>query len=139
MNNEYDDIIDLPHHISTKHPQMTQEARAAQFAPFAALTGYDDEVKETARLTNKRIELDDEAKSILNNKIQMIIEQLSERPIVAFTYFVPDNKKEGGKYVTVTGVVRKIDEYKQIIVLEDKIEIPINEIVDIANVDNNRI
>lgn len=131
MSNKYDDIINLPHHISNKHPQMTLEARAAQFAPFAALTGYDDAVKETARLTNERIELDEETKSILDNKIQIIKEHISTRPEISFTYFIPDLKKDGGKYVTVTGIVRKIDEYRQVIILEDKTEIPINEIINI--------
>lgn len=131
MNNKYDDIINLPHHISNKHPQMSLEARAAQFAPFAALTGYDDEVKETARLTNKRIELDDEAKSVLDSKIQMIMENISAKPTISITYFIPDIKKDGGEYVTITGIIKKIDEYKQVIVLEDKTEIPINEIADI--------
>lgn len=136
MNNNYDNIINLPHHISSKHPKMSLEARAAQFAPFSALTGYEDEVKETARLTYDRIELDDEVKNILNYKIQMIIKQLSERPTVSFTYFVPDTRKEGGKYITVIGNVRKIDKYKQIIVLEDKTEIPIKEIIDMSMVNN---
>ena len=131
MSNKYDDIINLPHHISKKHPQMTLEARAAQFAPFAALTGYDDEVKETERLTNRRIELDDEAKSILDNKIQIILEQISQRPSVSITYFLPDTKKAGGEYVTITGTIKKIDGYNQVIVLENRIEIPINEIIDI--------
>ncbi len=131
MSNKYDDIINLPHHISKKHPQMTLEARAAQFAPFAALTGYDDEVKETERLTNRRIELDDEAKSILDNKIQIILEQISQRPTVSITYFLPDTKKAGGEYVTITGTIKKIDGYNQVIVLENRIEIPINEIIDI--------
>lgn len=136
MNNNYDNIINLPHHVSSKHPQMSLEARTAQFAPFSALTGYEDEVKETERLTYDRIELDDEVKNILNHKIQMIIKQLSERPTVSFTYFVPDTRKEGGKYITVIGNVRKIDKYKQIIVLEDKTEIPIKEIIDISKVNN---
>lgn len=131
MSNKYDDIINLPHHISKKHPQMTLEARAAQFAPFAALTGYDDEVKETERLTNRRIELDDEAKSILDNKIQIILEQISQRPTVSITYFLPDTKKAGGEYVTITGTIKKIDGYNQVIVLENRTEIPINEIIDI--------
>lgn len=131
MSNKYDDIINLPHHISKKHPQMTLEARAAQFAPFAALTGYDDEVKETARLTNRRIELDDEAKSILDNKIQIILEQISQRPTVSITYFLPDTKKAGGEYVTITGIIKKVDSYNQVIVLENRTEIPINEIIDI--------
>lgn len=132
MSNKYDDIINLPHHISNKHPQMTLEARAAQFAPFAALTGYDDAVKETARLTNERIELDEETKSILDNKIQIIKEHISARPEISFTYFIPDLKKDGGKYVTVTGIVRKIDEYRQVIILEDKTEIPIHETISVV-------
>ena len=131
MSNKYDDIINLPHHISKKHPQMTLEARAAQFAPFAALTGYDDEVKETARLTNRRIELDDEAKSILDNKIQIVLEQISQRPTVSITYFIPDTRKAGGEYVTITGIIKKVDGYNQVIVLENRTEIPINEIIDI--------
>lgn len=131
MSNKYDDIINLPHHISKKHPQMTLEARAAQFAPFAALTGYDDEVKETARLTNRRIELDDEAKSILDNKIQIILEQISQRPTVSITYFIPDTRKAGGEYVTITGIIKKVDGYNHVIVLENRTEIPINEIIDI--------
>ena len=131
MSNKYDDIINLPHHISKKHPQMTLEARAAQFAPFAALTGYDDEVKETARLTNRRIELDDEAKSILDNKIQIILERISQRPTVSITYFIPDTRKAGGEYVTITGIIKKVDGYNQVIVLENRTEIPINEIIDI--------
>ena len=132
MNKKYNDIINLSHHISNKHPQMTLEARAAQFAPFAALTGYEDEIKETARLTNERIELDDEAKSILDNKIQMIQERISTRPAITFTYFIPDLKKDGGKYVTVCGIIKKIDKYKQLILLEDKTEIPINEVISIT-------
>lgn len=129
---KYDDIINLPHHISKKHPQMSLEARAAQFAPFAALTGYDDAVKETARLTNERIDLDEEAKMMLDAKLQVIREQLSEKPLVTITYFVPDAKKDGGKYVTTNGNVKKIDDYKHLIILDNSLEIPINEIIDIA-------
>lgn len=132
MNSKYNDIINLPHHISNKHPKMTLEARAAQFAPFAALTGYEDVIEETARLTNERIELDEEAKNILDNKIQMIQEQITKRPTITFTYFVPDLKKDGGKYVTVSGIVKKVDKYKKLIGLEDKTEIPINEVVSIT-------
>ena len=132
MSVKYDDIINLPHHTSNKHPAMSLEARAAQFAPFAALTGYDEAVKETARFTDKRIVLDDEEKSILDNKLQIIQEQLLKRPDVTFTYFLPDLKKDGGKYVSVTGIVKKIDGYNQVIVLEDKTVIPIHEIVAIS-------
>ena len=129
---KYDDIINLPHHISKKHPQMSLEARAAQFAPFAALTGYDDAVKETARLTNERIDLDEEAKMMLDAKLQVIREQLSEKPLVTITYFVPDAKKDGGKYVTINGNVKKIDDYKHLIILDNSVEIPIDEIIDIT-------
>ena len=129
---KYDDIINLPHYISKKHPQMSLEARAAQFAPFAALTGYDDAVKETARLTNERIDLDEEAKMMLDAKLQVIREQLSEKPLVTITYFVPDAKKDGGKYVTINGNVKKIDDYKHLIILDNSLEIPIDEIIDIA-------
>lgn len=133
-NGEYDDIINLPHHVSTKHPRMSLEARAAQFAPFAALTGYDDQVKETARLTNERKELADGLKMILNEKILKIKEKLYIMPEVTITYFVPDLRKKGGKYVTVTGKVKKIDEFKQTIIFDNKVEIPIHEIIEIIDI-----
>ena len=130
-NGKYDDIINLPHHVSKKHPQMSLEERSAQFAPFAALTGYEDEVNETARLTNKRIEIDEELKSILDSKLQIIKEKISERPEITLTYFIPDLTKDGGKYATVVGNVRRIDQYKQLVILEDKTVIPIPEIIAI--------
>ena len=130
-NSKYDDIINLPHHVSNKHKPMSIEMRAAQFAPFAALTGYDDAINETARQTNERIEINEELKKILDIKLQKIYKQILKKPTVTFTYFVPDLKKEGGEYVKVTGRVKKIDEYRQVIVLENKIEIPIVEIVEI--------
>lgn len=129
---QYDDIINLPHHVSKKHPQMSIYARSAQFAPFAALTGYEEAIKETARETGERIEIDDELKSILDSKLQTIIEQVKTRQEVSFTYFVPDLKKNGGKYITTIGVVKKIDMYNQYIYLVDNTEIPINEIIDIS-------
>ena len=129
---KYDDIINLPHHVSKKHPRMSKEARAAQFAPFAALTGYDDVIKETARLTSERIEINEELKAILDAKLQIIHDKVSAKPEVTFTYFVPDTKKDGGSYVTVTGKVIKIDEFSQKIILENRTEIPIPEIVDIT-------
>ena len=132
---QYDDIINLPHHVSKKHPQMSLYARSAQFAPFAALTGYGDEIKETARFTNRRIDLDEEAKSILDNKIQIILKQMLQKPTVTITYFIPDLKKDGGKYITIFGIIKRIDKYKQVIVLEDKTEVQINEIIDI-NINN---
>jgi len=131
MNRNYDDIINLPHHISKKHPQMSLEARSAQFAPFAALTGYDDMIDETARVTNSRKDLNEVQKAILDRKLQKIEEQISTKPQITVTYFIPDIKKEGGRYETVTGKVRKVDRYKNVIVLENKREIPIMEIIEI--------
>lgn len=128
---QYDDIINLPHHISKKHPQMSIEARSAQFAPFAALTGYDDEVKETARLTTEKIELTEEEKQILNRKLQEIKQKIKLNPKITITYFVADLKKDGGKYVTIEGIVKKIDEYNNKIIMKNGTEIYIADIVDI--------
>ena len=129
---QYDDIINLPHHISKKHPQMSLYARSAQFAPFAALTGYEEAVKETARETNERIDIEDELKSILDGKLQIILEQIKNHPEISITYFIADSKKNGGEYVTITGLVKKVDLYNQYIYLIDNTEIPINEIIDIS-------
>lgn len=131
MNN-YEDIINLPHHVSKKHPQMSIWSRSAQFAPFAALTGYDEAVKETARLTDKRLEIDEGLKNILNNKLQYILENKSLQPEITFTYFVYDNKKSGGKYIEKTGVVKKIDLNEKYIMLKDKTKISIDEIINIT-------
>lgn len=131
-NSKYDDIINLPHHVSTKHKQMSLEERSAQFAPFAALTGYDDVIKETARLTNEKREIDESLKIILDEKLQILKEHLEEFPLVTFTYFIPDVKKNGGEYKNVSGAVKKIDDYLEIIILEDNTRIPISEIVQIT-------
>lgn len=128
----YDDIINLPRHISKKHPAMSLYARSSQFAPFAALTGYEDAVRETARETTERIELDDEIKSILDGKIQILSEQIRKRPEVSITYFLYDLRKDGGTYITVDGIIKKIDTYNQNLILADNTEIPINEIIDIS-------
>ena len=131
---KYEDIINLPHHISKKHPQMTMESRAAQFAPFAALVGYEDAIEETARLTIKRIELNEEEKNILDMKLQMLKEQMHVQiyPEISIMYFVPDLKKDGGKYIKISGTIKKIDEYKQLLILDDKTQIPISEIISIV-------
>ena len=130
-NEKYEDIINLPHHVSKKHPQMSLDARSAQFAPFAALTGYDDVIEETARVTNTRKEINEELKMILDNKLQIIMEHILDKPEITVTYFKPDLKKSGGTYEKVTGKVIRIDRYKQLIVLENKIEILISNISDI--------
>ena len=128
--NDYSDIINLSRPVS-KRPRMTLEQRSAQFAPFAALTGYEGQVKETARLTNKRIEINEELKEILNQKIQLIQKKIKEQPQIEITYFIPDSKKDGGKYETVTNSVKKIDTYKNEIILIDGTTIAIDEIIDI--------
>lgn len=127
----YDDILDLPHPISKTHPQMPVADRAAQFAPFAALTGHGEAVRETARPTEKRIELDEDSKAVLDAKLQSIRKQLESEPIVTITYFVPDKKKQGGMYVTVTGSAKKIQEYERSLILTDGTRIPVDEIVEI--------
>ena len=104
MNNRYDEIINLPHHISKTRPQMPMSDRAAQFAPFAALTGYDSAIMETGRLTDERIELDEEALTALDMKYQLLMDALNEAPKVTITYFQPDERKAGGKYASQVGV-----------------------------------
>ena len=127
----YDDIINLPHHVSKKHPQMSIYDRAAQFGRFSPLNGYDEAVEETARYTEERIEIDEELQLILNEKLQEIEKNIKTSPKVTITYFVPDEKKQGGKYEKITGNVKKIDKYTQNIVLTDMRHIPIKEITKI--------
>ena len=123
--------IDLPHHVSATRPQMSMMDRAAQFSPFAALTGYDAAIKETARLTDQKIDLDDYEKEEINDKIQLITEHLGEDFEVVITYFQPDSRKAGGAYVDAVGIVKKIDEYDRVIILQDGKKIPIDDILDI--------
>lgn len=129
---KYEDIINLSRPDS-KHAKMSLYQRSAQFAPFAALTGYEGQVKETARLTDKRIELNEEAKLNLDFKIQVIHEVLSNNPDVEITYFIPDERKDGGKYETIKNKIKKIDTYNQAIVMQDDLKIPIKEIIDISS------
>lgn len=131
MKKNYDDIINLEHHVSKKHPQMSLDARAAQFAPFAALTGFDEELKEAERLTNERKIINEDLREKLDNKLQIIQKQISVKPTITVTYFVHDLRKQGGSYRTVIGKVKKIDKYKNVVILENKTEIPIAEIIDI--------
>ena len=129
--NKYSDIIDLPHKQSFKRPQMSRIDRAAQFAPFAALTGYDDAIKETGRLTDKKIEMSDEELNVLNVKFQLLSDSLGEDNEVVFTYFKPDKSKAGGFYETASGVVKKLDDYERLIVLQDGTRIPMDDIYSI--------
>ena len=129
--NKYDDIIDLPHYVSKTRPQMSIHDRAAQFSPFAALTGHGAAIKETERLTDHRIELDENQKSIINEKLQMIFEQVEKQPEVVVTYFVPDQRKSGGKYVTIEGRVVKVDGYHRTLLFEDQTLVLMEEILEI--------
>lgn len=131
MRKTYDDIIHLPHHVSAKHPHMSILDRAAQFAPFAALSGHNAALQETARLTHERIELDETAMDALRNRLQIIAEQLHEQAEIIITYFQPDLKKTGGAYITATGTVKKIDEYERVIIMVDGTVIPLDEIIGI--------
>ena len=127
----YEDIVNLPPHISKRHPQPTMMDRAARFAPFAAITGYEEMVLEEARVTEERIDLDEGALSHLNEKLNMIQEFLDEEPEVTITYFEPDKKKSGGAYVSITGTVKRIDEYEHLVLMTDGKKIKIEEIYNI--------
>ena len=120
-----------PHHVSKTRPQMPMSDRAAQFAPFAALTGYDAAIKETGRLTDERIELDVEALSALDMKYQLLMEALDEAPEVIITYFRPDERKAGGKYVSAVGAVKKIDDLERRITMQDDAKIPMDDVLSI--------
>ena len=125
---EYDDIIDLPRPKS-KHEPMPMSDRAAQFSPFAALTGYGDAIDETARLTDARIELSEEERAELDYKQQYLA--TLDAPTVTVTYFVPDERKSGGAYVTHTGVLKRVDEVERMVVFEDGLRVPLDEVMDI--------
>jgi len=131
VNGKYDEIMGLPHHVSKTRPQMPMSDRAAQFAPFAALTGYGAAIKETGRLTDERIELDVEALSALDMKYQLLMEALDEAPEVTITYFQPDERKAGGKYVSAVGTVKKIDDFERRITMRDGTRIPMDDVLSI--------
>ena len=128
---KYDDIIDLPHHISTTHHRMSMLERAAQFQPFRALTGYEDAVRETARLTDDRVELTEDEKALLDGKLQRLADNLASHPLVTVTYFQPDKKKAGGAYVTATGQLKKIDDYEGVLILLGGERVIIEDILNI--------
>ena len=131
MNRKYNEIMGLPHHVSKNRPQMPMSDRAAQFAPFAALTGYDAAIKEIGRLTDERVELDVEALSALDMKYQILMEALDEAPEVTITYFQPDERKAGGKYVSAVGAVKKIDDFERRITMRDGTRIPMDDVLSI--------
>ena len=130
--NKYDDIIELPHHVSKKHARMSIHDRAAQFSAFAALTGHKAAIQETERLVDKKIELDENEIQLLNEKLSMVYESLDQHPEVEVTYFIKDSRKDGGKYVTVEGGVKKIDVYHQLLIFEDGTEVLVENISEIV-------
>ena len=130
--NRYDDIINLPRHISPARQRMSMHDRAAQFAPFAALVGYDDAVAETARLTETRPELDEQEQRAINERLAYIADHINEQPEVSIRHFVPDEQKNGGAIVEVSGKVKKISATDGIIVMADGVVIPIDKIIDVS-------
>ena len=130
-DHRYDDIINLPHHQSKERPHMSLHDRAAQFAPFAALTGHEDAIKETARLTENELLLDESIKAEINNKINGLSKHLSEKWNVSVTYFKPDEKKTGGAYLTDIGVVKKINEAEKILIMDSGMKIQMEQIYGI--------
>ena len=130
---KYADIIDLPHPTSPTRPRMSREARAAQFSPFAALTGYDAAITEAGRLTDKRVVLTEEAKTVLNEKINILLEYIANTPTVTVTYFVPDKRKEGGEYITAVGRAERIDEYERTLTISEGRVVLISDIIAIES------
>jgi len=132
MSGKYDDIIDLPHPTSQNHPRMSLHDRAAQFSPFAALTGHHAAIAETGRLTDRRIELDESEIARVDAELQHLQELLPDRPTVSITYFVPDERKSGGSYRTITSEVKRIDAVAGVIQMADRREIPIEDVFSVA-------
>ena len=131
MTGPYDDMLNLPHPTSARHPRMSLSDRAAQFAPFAALSGHSAALVETARLTDRHLELDEDQKAALDLKQQMLMDRIDEHPHVAVTWFQPDGKKDGGRYVTTTGRLKRIDEVGRVLVMEGKTAVPLDDVISI--------
>lgn len=132
MKDDYRELLHLPHHRSQTHAPMPRRDRAAQFAPFAALTGYDSAIEEAGRLTEGKVELGEEALNALNRRYWLLVDALGGEPEVEITYFRPDDRKNGGAYLTVTGIVRKIDEYARLITMQDGTRIPMDDVLRIS-------
>ncbi len=133
MDDRYKDIINLPHYQSKKRPHMSNYDRAAQFSPFAALTGHDEAIRETARLTDKKLELDEMTKTMLNEKFNFIMEHIYDQPEIIVTYFIPDTSKSGGMYMDFTGKVKKYDYLNRILYFTDNTEIKVDDISEIES------
>lgn len=127
----YEDILNLPHHVSKKHPRMSMHNRAAQFSPFAALTGYDSAIRETARQTNRRMDLGEDEQAEIGEKLRLLMDRAGERPEADFVVFVPDARKAGGEYVSLTARVKRVDELARRVILADGREISFGDILEI--------
>lgn len=143
-NLRYDSIIDLPHHQSATRKHMSMIDRAAQFSPFAALTGYGDCIKETARVTEERIELDEAEQAAISEKLydlQTRLEQMprGQIPGITIKFFVPDKTKAGGRYVTITGAVKKVDAFEHMVGMADGSRISMDNIVSIAENESDNL
>ena len=134
MNRSYDDIIHLPHPTSARHPRMPVQERAAIFSPFAALSGHGAAIAETARLTEQRIELDEDARAELDWRQAVLLKHMDAQPEITITWFQPDERKEGGAYLTVSGRLTKIKELERILVLADGTEIPLEDVAALESV-----
>lgn len=133
MTGPYDDILHLPHPTSKRHPRMPIADRAAQFSPFAALTGHKAAIEETARVTERRIELDEDAKEQLDQTLQLLLERMDEQPEITVTWFSPDKKKAGGQYHTATGKLKRIDTQESRLILTDGTQIPLEDLLEIRS------
>ena len=133
MTGPYDDILHLPHPTSKRHPRMPIADRAAQFSPFAALTGHKAAIEETARVTDRRIELDEDAKEQLDQTLQLLLERIDEQPEITVTWFSPDKKKAGGQYHTATGKLKRIDTLESRLILTDGTQIPLEDLLEIRS------
>lgn len=133
MSGKYDDIIHLPHPTSNKHPRMSIRDRAAMFSPFAALSGHGAAIAETARLTDQRMELDEDTKAELDQRQAVLLEHIEEQPEITVTWFQPDGRKDGGAYLTVTGRLKKIDEAARTLILLDGTSIPLEDVVGLES------
>ena len=126
---DYSDIINHPHHVSKRRPQMPMSERAAQFSPFAALTGYGDVIQEAGRFVGEKTLLDEETLKLLDLKFQMLADHMDEKPVVTFTVFVPDEAKAGGAYTDIVGVIKKVDTFQRMITLDNGMQIPMDNII----------
>lgn len=134
MSGPYDDIIHMPHHVSATRPRMSIHDRAAQFSPFAALTGYDASIQEMRRVVDAPVVLDVDGVAMLNEKLQRLSSMLEERPLVTVTYFVPDPRKNGGGYVSLTGYVKRVDSHEKEVLMTDGTVIGFSDILDLEGI-----